>query len=64
MKLAVFCIALLVAGCSSPDKFARYADCTLPVVRDAGMGVMVDGCAAWSFGPSRAQAAAFNANRR
>lgn len=34
--------------------------CVLPVMRDAGMGVQVESCAAWEFGPSREQREQFD----
>lgn len=63
MRFALLLVFLLV-GCSSAPKTAMDEHCTIPVTRDAGMGVMVPGCVAWTFGPSREQAARFNAGRR
>lgn len=60
MKRVLLLVAvLLTVGCSSAPK--QYAECTVPVKRNAGMGVYVDGCAAWSFGPSRVKQAEFAA---
>lgn len=51
--------AALLAGCASGP--ADYAECTVPVKRDAGMGVMVDSCAAWTIGtPTKRQAREFD----
>ena len=56
MKMVLILIAAFVlSGCASGD----YAECTLPIVRDAGMGVRVQGCSAWEFKPSRQQQAMF-----
>lgn len=58
--LFVLSLLLLLVGCGSPKRqYARYAECTVPVTRDAGMGVRVPGCAAWTFGPNREQRARF-----
>lgn len=63
MKLATALIVIIVAGCAhQPSPYAMYADCTLPVTRNAGMGVAVPGCAMWHFGPSREQAYRFKHN--
>lgn len=62
MKTALIIASLVLAGCaSSPQQpqYAQFADCTLPVTREAGMGVKVPGCAAWTFGPTRLQRVEF-----
>jgi hypothetical protein len=65
LKVIAIVVALLVAGCSSGAKnqYSQYAECTLPVTRDAGMGVRVDGCSAWAFKPTRSQMTAFEARQ-
>jgi hypothetical protein len=53
MKIVLIVLAIsgLLFGCASePQRFDRYAECTVPVRRDAGLGVKVDGCAVWQFG--------------
>lgn len=61
MKSLVLLLLALLAGCAStPDPYARYAECQIPVTRDAGMGVRVPGCVAWTFGPNREQKARWN----
>lgn len=62
MKALTLIAALLLAGCASTvdPLTGGYATCSLPVTRDAGLGVIVPGCAAWSFGPTKTQTARFN----
>jgi hypothetical protein len=50
-----FLLVLLLSGCASGD----YAQCLVPVTRNAGMGVTVPDCATWQFGPSKAQTLRF-----
>lgn len=59
LVVVVFVLGVVLGGCSATKEpeYAKYANCDLPVTRDAGMGIRVDGCAAWSFGPSRKQQA-------
>lgn len=62
MKLAVLIIiAILLAGCAhqSDNAYAKYADCAMPVTRNAGMGVQVPGCEFQVFGPNKLQAYRF-----
>jgi hypothetical protein len=54
-------VATTLAGCANvPDSVAPYGECTLPVTRNAGMGVTSPGCAAWTFGPTPKQRADFD----
>lgn len=56
--ILVAALAAALAGCASGP--TDYAECTVPVKRDAGMGVMVDSCAAWTIGtPTKRQSADF-----
>lgn len=61
LKLIVFAVVLGLAGCAQVPKTMGYGECLVPVKRPAGMGVYVEGCAAWSFGPSKKQRADFDA---
>lgn len=45
--MRILALCLLLAGCAASDEHAR---CTVPVMRDAGMGVMVWDCANWEIG--------------
>jgi hypothetical protein len=45
---AALILVVVLAGCASSP--AEYGTCTVPITRDAGMGVQVPGCAAWQFG--------------
>lgn len=59
--MVVVATLIVLSGCASApaqQQYAKYASCTVPVTRDAGMGVRVPGCEAWSFGPSLMQGAA------
>lgn len=58
MKRSLILAALLLAGCAA--KPAQYGECVLPVKRNAGLGVMVEGCAAWTFGPTARQRQLFD----
>lgn len=60
-RLAVISgILAVLAGCTtappgnginnSPHDYVR---CDVPVTRDAGMNVRVEGCAVWTIGPPR-----------
>lgn len=42
MRLAL--LALLLSGCASTESY-----CTLPITRNAGMGVVVPSCHAWQI---------------
>jgi hypothetical protein len=56
MRWTILILFALFGCASAPEhEYARYADCVMPITRDAGMGVRVDGCAAWQFGPSKRQ---------
>jgi uncharacterized lipoprotein YmbA len=52
MKKIVLLAAVLLAGCATQQE-PQYANCTVPVTRDAGQGVRVQGCAAWTIGTFR-----------
>lgn len=64
MKYLVLLLALTGCATGEPARFSRYADCTVPVTRDAGMGVRVDGCAVWTFGPNREQRARWDRDHK
>ncbi len=49
-SLIIAVAAALLAGCSTTRSADAVADCTLPVARNAGMGVTVESCASWTFG--------------
>lgn len=51
MKRFSVVLLLLLVGCSNAPK--QYAECTVPVKRNAGMGVYVDGCAVWTINTMR-----------
>jgi hypothetical protein len=61
-RLFVILCAAILAGCASQpaQPGSEYAACTLPVTRDAGLGVRVPACAAWEFGPSKRQREEFD----
>jgi hypothetical protein len=61
-KIVYTAVLLALAGCA--NRPAEYAECTVPVKRDAGMGVVTDSCAAWIIGkPTRSQQADFEQRR-
>lgn len=74
-RLYFVLIVLCVTACAAPmqrhktdnsttqAQFDPYAECVLPTVRDAGRGVKVEGCHAWTFGPSKTQQAAFRGRK-
>lgn len=41
-------LLMLLAGCAGTP--VEHVRCDIPVTRDAGMGVHVWGCAAWTIG--------------
>lgn len=58
----ILSVAALLAGCASTPVdplTGGYGTCTTPVTRSAGMGTTQPSCSAWTFGPSRTQARAF-----
>jgi hypothetical protein len=59
-SLAISMLLALLAGCAP----SHYAECLLPVTREAGMGVRVTDCVAWRFGPTSQQQAEFERRRR
>lgn len=64
MRYYLILTLIALTGCASaPPAEDRYAQCVLPVVRDAGMGVKVKGCHAWEFKPSLTQQARFGKQR-
>jgi hypothetical protein len=58
----VLALGIIMSGCADTPK--EYAQCTLPITRNIGLGVKIPGCANWEFGPSKAQSAAFSGNWR
>ena len=59
MRYYLILILMVLAGCASAPVEDKYAECVLPVIRDAGLGVKVNGCHAWEFKPTRTQQANF-----
>lgn len=60
--ITIAALAAALAACATQEP--EYATCTLPITRDAGMGVRVEGCAAWEFGPTPSQKREFDARAR
>lgn len=57
LTVGVLVLGMMLGGCSSlkQDQYATYAECALPVTRDVGMGIRVNGCQMWEFKPTLKQ---------
>lgn len=61
MKLAfIAALAALLCACAASPEPIGIEHCVQPTHRNAGMGVVLESCTAWAFGPSRVQRERFN----